>query len=139
MGAIRGSVILLSFVCLAGLASGATVWHVDVNGAGAAEVAKSLGKDALALTCDVSKSADVAAAVAAASAAFGRIDVLVNNAGASHVRQPMLDVGEDEFDRVFAVNVKSIYLFAKEVVPLFRRRGGGVSAQDLLRREGRCL
>jgi 3-oxoacyl-[acyl-carrier protein] reductase len=58
--------------------------------------------------------------------AFGGLDILVNNAGMSHVRGPMIEVAEDVFDRMFAVNVKSIYLFAKAVVPLFRKGGGGV-------------
>ena len=58
--------------------------------------------------------------------ALGGLDILVNNAGTTHRNQPMLDVTEDEFDRVFAVNVKSIYLFAKVVVPHFRERGHGV-------------
>ncbi len=57
---------------------------------------------------------------------YGRLDILVNNAGITHRNQPMLDVAEEEFDRVFAVNVKSIYLTAKAIVPHFRERGGGV-------------
>ena len=57
---------------------------------------------------------------------FGRLDILVNNAGISHRNQPMLDVAEDEFDRVFAVNVKSLYLFAQAAVPAMRRQGKGM-------------
>ena len=66
-------------------------------------------------------------AVEQVRAAFGgRIDILVNNAGTTHRNQPVLDVDEETFDRVFRVNVKSIYLFAREVVPVMRDAGGGV-------------
>ena len=57
---------------------------------------------------------------------FGRLHIVVNNAGTTHRNQPLLDVGEDEFDRIYAVNVKSIYLTARHVVPYFRKAGGGV-------------
>ncbi len=63
--------------------------------------------------------------IAAALARFGRIDVVVNNAGISHPNRPMLEVTEAEFDRLYAVNVKSIYLSAAHCVPVFRRQGGG--------------
>ncbi len=65
-------------------------------------------------------------AVAATIRRFGDLSVIVNNAGVSHRNKPMLDVSEDEFDRVFAVNVKSIYLMARAAVPHLRARGGGV-------------
>src|SRR5437763_17104699 len=65
-------------------------------------------------------------AVRATVDAFGRIDILVNNAGMSHQRRPMLDVEEAEFDRLMAVNVKSIFLFAQAVVPLMRKKKSGV-------------
>jgi 3-oxoacyl-[acyl-carrier protein] reductase len=105
---------------------GAKVAVVDINEKAAKEVAATLGKDAIALRCDVSKGADVDACVKATVDAFGGLDILVNNAGMSHVRGPMIEVTEDVFDRMFAVNVKSIYLFAKAVVPQFRKHGGGV-------------
>ena len=57
---------------------------------------------------------------------FGRIDIMVNNAGITHKNQPMLEVSEEMFDRVFAVNVKSIYLSALHMVPVMKRQGGGV-------------
>ncbi len=59
-------------------------------------------------------------------AAFGGLDILVNNAGVAHTRGPLAEVSEEEFDRVLAVNLKSIFLFAKAAVPLLRKRGGGV-------------
>ena len=58
--------------------------------------------------------------------AFGGVDIMVNNAGYTHKNQPMLDVGEEEFDRIFAVNVKAIYLAALACVPEMEKRGGGV-------------
>src|SRR5262252_3074323 len=76
--------------------------------------------------CDVSQRADVNAAVKATVDAFGGIDILVNNAGMSHVRRPMLEVEEAEFDRLMAVNVKSIFLFAHAVVPRMRKQKSGV-------------
>ncbi len=107
-------------------AEGAAVGILDINGAAAREVASGLGEKALAVACDVSRPADVEAAVAAVADRFGGLDILVNNAGISHRNQPMLEVSEEEFDRLFAVNVKSIYLTAKAAVPRLRARGGGV-------------
>ena len=80
----------------------------------------------MACTADVTRRADVAAMIDAAETQLGGLDILVNNAGYTHVNQPMLEVAEDEFDRVYAVNVKAIYLAALEAVPVLRRRGGGV-------------
>ncbi|WP_293858650.1 glucose 1-dehydrogenase [uncultured Alsobacter sp.] len=104
---------------------GAIVAVVDIDIEKARAVARGMG-DALALQCDVSKASDVEACVATTLNSHGRVDIVVNNAGISHRNQPMLDVGEEEFDRVFAVNVKSIYLFARAAVPVMRRQGGGV-------------
>jgi 3-oxoacyl-[acyl-carrier protein] reductase len=105
---------------------GARVALMDYQLDKAKDAAAKIGNGAIALGGDVSKAADVTAATQAAINAFGRVDILVNNAGISHRNQPMLDVSEEEFDRVFAVNVKSIYLFAKALVPHFRAQGGGV-------------
>jgi 3-oxoacyl-[acyl-carrier protein] reductase len=105
---------------------GARVAVLDLNAAGAEEAARKIGNAATPLACDVAKAADVERAVGEAIRAFGRIDILINNAGTSHRNQPMLDVSEEEFDKVFAVNVKSIYLMAKAVVPHFREHGGGI-------------
>jgi 3-oxoacyl-[acyl-carrier protein] reductase len=105
---------------------GAKVAVVDINAAAAKEVAKAIGPAAIAVACDVSRKADVDAATAATISAFGTIDILVNNAGAAHRNRPMLEVDEAEFDRVFAVNVKSVFLFAHAVIPLFRKHGRGV-------------
>jgi 3-oxoacyl-[acyl-carrier protein] reductase len=105
---------------------GARVAVMDINVDKAREAAKSLGRRAFALGCDVSKTKSVERAFARAIARLGKLDILINNAGISHRNQPMLNVGEAEFDRVFAVNVKSIYLGAQAVVPHFRAHGGGV-------------
>ena len=111
---------------------GARVACADWNGAGAEAAAKSIGAGAIALACDVAKAADVAAASQAALSAFGHIDILVNNAGTSHRNRPMLEVDEAEFDRVFAVNVKSIFLMAHAFVPEMRRHGSGVGMYSLI-------
>jgi len=73
----------------------------------------------------VSKRPDVTALIARTLAEFGRVDILVNNAGYTHRNQPLLDVSEEEFDRIFAVNVKALYLAALEIVPVMRKQGGG--------------
>jgi len=104
---------------------GAAIIVADVDEKKGKSVAASLAKAAF-VKCDVSKSADVKAMVETAQSEFGGLDILVNNAGITHKRQPMLDVGEDEFDRIYAVNVKSIYLGAMHGVPALVKRGGGV-------------
>jgi 3-oxoacyl-[acyl-carrier protein] reductase len=74
---------------------------------------------------DVTKSADVLGLKEAALAHFGRLDIVVNNAGTTHRNRPLLEVSEAEFDRIYAVNVKSIFLTAQHMVPHFRAHGGG--------------
>ena len=107
------------------VAQGARVMIADLDGAKAFQVAADLGPSARAITCDVSKSADVQAAVQACVDAFGVPDIVVNNAGTTHRSQPMLDVDEATFDRVFNVNVKSIFYMTHAVVPLMRQRRQG--------------
>lgn len=108
------------------LREGARVAVLDINGEKAEQAAEALGEGAIAVTCDVGRAQSVDSAVAEVLGAFGKLDIVVNNAGISHRNQPMLDVTEEEFDRVFTVNVKSIYLMAKATVPQFRKQGGGV-------------
>jgi len=108
------------------IAEGAKVMLVDVDMDAAAAIAGSLGNNARAFQADVAKDADINAAVEAAVAAFGALDILVNNAGITHDNGPMLEVSEAEFDRIMAVNVKSVYLTARHGVPVMRRQGGGV-------------
>jgi 3-oxoacyl-[acyl-carrier protein] reductase len=105
---------------------GARVACLDFNAELARAAAARIGAGAIALPCDVSKKDQVEAAAKAAIVAFGRVDAIVNNAGTTHRNRPMLEVEEAEFERIFAVNVKSIFLFAQALVPHMRERGGGV-------------
>ena len=107
------------------VAEGARVLIADLDESKAQAVAASLGPTARACRCDVSNAADVQAAVQACVQAFGAPDIVVNNAGTTHRNQPMLEVDEATFDRVFDVNVKSIYHMARAVVPLMRERRSG--------------
>ncbi|WP_119292302.1 SDR family oxidoreductase [Azohydromonas sediminis] len=86
---------------------------------------RAAGGEAVFVQGDVSKDADVARLVQSALDAYGGLTTVVNNAGTTHRNRPMLEVGEDEFDRIYAVNVKSLYLTAKHAVPVFRKAGGG--------------
>jgi 3-oxoacyl-[acyl-carrier protein] reductase len=108
---------------------GAKVVVNDINETGGRRVAQVIqqeGAQAEFVKADVTKDAEVKALVDAAVKRFGRVDIMVNNAGYTHKNQPMLNVGEAEFDRIFAVNVKAIYLAARHVVPQMRKQGGGV-------------
>jgi 3-oxoacyl-[acyl-carrier protein] reductase len=108
-------------------AEGAMVAVADINEAGAKDVAGQIGERARAVKCDVTQRADIDALVAATRAAFGgRIDIVVNNAGWTHRNQPLLDVDEAAFDKVYAINVKSIFHMVHAVVPLMRQQQGGV-------------
>ena len=110
-------------------AEGAKVVVNDIDAEGGQRVAGEIGEaggSAVFQRADVAVNAEVKGLVAAALAAYDRIDVLVNNAGTAVSKRPMLEVSEAEFDRIFAVNVKSIYLTARHVLPVMRRQGGGV-------------
>jgi 3-oxoacyl-[acyl-carrier protein] reductase len=108
-------------------AEGARVAVVDVRGAEAARVAAAIGDAAVAITADVGDASDVAGVVARTQAAFGGVaHILVNNAGTTYRNQPLLGIDETEFDRVFRVNVKSIFHFVHALVPAMRDAGGGV-------------
>jgi len=102
---------------------GATVMVADINEASASTIAAEiLG---IAQRVDVADGASVAAMASAARDAWGHIDILVNNAGITHLPKPMEEVTEEEFDRVFAVNAKSVYLTAREIVPGMKAAGAG--------------
>ena len=107
------------------LEAGAKVMIADINGATAAEMADKLGDMALAQQVDVSDGASVAAMANAAFSKLGHVDILVNNAGVTHMPTPLEDVSEDDFDRVLNVNVKSVYLTAKSLVPHMKSRSAG--------------
>ncbi|MDJ0859143.1 MAG: glucose 1-dehydrogenase [Dinoroseobacter sp.] len=100
-------------------AEGAMVWVADINAEAAAAVASEVGGKAV--TVDVADGASVAAMAAQTSVP----DILINNAGITHLPKPMEDVTEDEFDRVLAVNAKSVYLTARAFVPGMKARGSG--------------
>ena len=109
-------------------AEGARIVIGDLDAANGERVTAALraaGHAAAFCRTDVSRTADMQQLVATALAQFGRLDVRVNNAGISHANQPMLNVTEEQFDRLYQVNVKSLYLAAVHCVPVFRRQGGG--------------
>ena len=109
-------------------AEGAQIIVNDINAAmGEAVVAAILkaGGTASFFQADVTNSAQVKALVAAAVERHGRLDVMVNNAGWTHRNQPALDVSEEDFDKCYAINVKSIYLSTIHATPVFRAQGGG--------------
>lgn len=108
------------------VAEGAKVVVADMNEQGAKAVAAELGDSAIAVKCDVSKSADVNNLVAATIKKFGKVDIVVNNAGYTHKNRPLLEVDEATFDRMFDVNVKSVFLMTHAVVPEMRKNGKGV-------------
>ena len=99
---------------------GATVIVADINAAAGERMAREV--EGKFVHADVTKSDDWAKLVRAAG---GNLDIIVNNAGWTHRNKPYLEVTEAEFDRVYAVNVKSIYLSALHAVPVFRKRGRG--------------
>lgn len=110
-------------------AEGARIVVCDVNEEGGRRVVREIeasGSKAIFQKADVSKDADVAALAGAAVKQFGGLDIWVNNAGITHRAQPLDQVDEATFDRIYAVNVKALYLSAKHVVPLFRAAGRGV-------------
>jgi NAD(P)-dependent dehydrogenase (short-subunit alcohol dehydrogenase family) len=109
---------------------GAKVVLCDINEAGAAAAAQAIGAGAMHVRCDVARPQDVAAAVAAALAAHGRIDVLVNNAGVVD-DAPFLDLGLEELDRVLSINLRGAFLMAQAVARQIvkqGRSGDGASA-----------
>jgi len=108
------------------IAEGARVLIADRDAAGGERTAEALGERARSLKVDVTNSADVKAMVDAAHDLFGGLDILVNNAGMGHLPQPLEDLSEDAFDRILALNVKAIYLAAREVVPRFKAQKKGV-------------
>ena len=107
-------------------AEGARVLVVDINADGAAAMAEEVGNGALSIACNVADGASVAEMAAYAIKEFGQVDILVNNAGITHLPKPMEEVTEEEFDRVFAVNCKSVYLTARELVPHMKANGGAI-------------
>ena len=106
-------------------AEGARVMIADINTSAAAQAASTIGHAAVPFTADVTQRDDVNLMIETAVKTFGGLDILVNNAGTTHRNKPLMDVTEDEFDRIYATNVKSIYLTTMAVVPVLTKRGGG--------------
>lgn len=104
-------------------AEGARVMVADINADGAAQVAKDI--DGIACQVDVADGTSVQAMANAALDAFGHLDILVNNAGVTHLPQALEYVTEDDFDRVYNVNMKSVYLTARALVPHFKEHSAG--------------
>ena len=106
---------------------GARVVIADLNAPGAERVARELGPNAVAIAGDVSSGEDCRRMVTRAVEAFGGLDIVVNNAGTTHRNKPLTEVTEVEFDRIYAVNVKSIYWMTLAALPVLRAQGRGGS------------
>lgn len=107
------------------IAEGARVMVADINAAGAQAMAADMGEQAVSFGVDLTQRDQVKAMADTAFDTFGGLDILVNNAGITHLPAPMEDVSEEDFDRVLAVNVKSVYLTAKYIVPHMKNRSTG--------------
>ncbi|CUH87036.1 4-formylbenzenesulfonate dehydrogenase TsaC1/TsaC2 [Phaeobacter sp. CECT 5382] len=107
------------------LAEGAQVMIADINGAAAELLAAERGTAAISQQVDVADGASVNDMAAAAIKAFGQVDILINNAGVTHLPTPLDEVSEEDFDRVFNVNMKSVYLTARALVPHMKQRATG--------------
>lgn len=110
-------------ICRAFAREGARVIVADINHEAAKEVASEI--DGTALRVDVADGASVSQMAGAVFGGFGRLDILVNNAGITHLPQPLEEVEEDAFDRVLAVNAKSVYLTARAFVPAMKEQRSG--------------
>jgi 3-oxoacyl-[acyl-carrier protein] reductase len=107
------------------ISEGANVMIADINEVAAKHLSTSLGKQSAAFRTDVSQNADVEALLARTLSTFNSVDILVNNAGVTHMPMAMEDVSEEDFDRVFMINAKSVYLTAKHTVPIMKSQGHG--------------
>lgn len=133
MAALKGKIAIVTGagggfgegIARAYVREGAKVVLADIKPETVEKLACELGADTNFVGCDVSKGADVEKMIQHTLDTFGVPDILVNNAGTTHRSQPMLDVDEATFDLVYAVNVKSIYLTAKSLIPHLRKRGKG--------------
>jgi len=105
---------------------GARVMIADINHDAAVAMASEVGRDAIAHHVDVGDDASVKAMAEAARETFGAVDILVNNAGVTHLPDAMEDISEDDFDHVFRVNAKSVFLTARHIVSEMKKRRRGV-------------
>lgn len=107
------------------ISEGARVVIADINGDAARAMAAELGDAALGLPVDVSSADDVETMVETTVRSLGGIDILVNNAGVGHKPEPLDSLSEEMFDRIFEVNIKSVYRTAQQVVPVMKKNGAG--------------
>ena len=107
------------------VAEGARVAIADLNLPAAQALATELGQQALAVQTDVAETGSVAALFSTVTGAFGGVDILVNNAGMGHTPRPLDSLTEDEFDRLMAVNTRSVFLTARHAVPLMKAAKAG--------------
>lgn len=107
-------------------AEGAKIVVADINADNGGSVAESLGDVGHFIATDVSKNADMKALIEGTIEHFGGLDIIVNNAGMGHLPQPLEDIGEDMFDKLMNVNVKSVFLAARYAVPYFKAQKSGV-------------
>jgi len=108
------------------VSEGADVLIADLNIEAAQKLSDELGTAVQASETNVAKNDSVLKMVALASAELGGVDILVNNAGITHLPAPMEEVSDEDFDKVFAVNCKSVFLTAKHIVPIFKSQRSGV-------------
>ena len=108
------------------VSEGADVLIADLNIEAAQKLSDELGTAVKASETNVAKNDSVLKMVALASAELGGVDILVNNAGITHLPAPMEEVSDEDFDKVFAVNCKSVFLTAKHTVPIFKSQRSGV-------------
>ena len=107
---------------------GASVVVADINdpeGESIASEIRDSGGDAVYIHADVTSRSDTKGMISAAVEHSGQLDILINNAGFSHANKSFTDVGDEEFDRVYNVNVKAIYIAIQEAIPVFKRQGHG--------------
>ena len=121
-GAARG----IGFAIASRLAAeGARVAVLDLDSAAAASAVKKIGGGALALTADVTKSAEVAAAIRQVVEAWGRLDILVNNAGITGRSFPIWELSEEDWRRVIDADLTSVFLCCRAAVPVMLEQGSG--------------
>jgi 3-oxoacyl-[acyl-carrier protein] reductase len=108
------------------VSEGADVLIADLNIEAAQKLSDELGTAVKSSETNVAKNDSVLKMVALASAELGGVDILVNNAGITHLPAPMEEVSDEDFDKVFAVNCKSVFLTAKHIVPIFKSQRSGV-------------
>ena len=107
------------------VAEGARVMIADLNSEGADALQSELGKATVSCKVNVAKDGDVASMIETAIQKLGHVDILVNNAGTTHLPNELEGISEEDFDLVFAVNCKSVYLTSKYLMPHFKSRNSG--------------